>query len=119
MYLCGSYDQKPLADLTELEHKGVHSDIASIRITVDAAEKSAYIKLGKRRVDSKGIVLKIAQTDQGRTAIANALEELYTTHLWMGVGNPISIGIAFPQVKPKYISGEETSLPWCTRNGNP
>ncbi|XAK00195.1 RHS repeat-associated core domain-containing protein [Vandammella animalimorsus] len=115
VYLCGSMNQRPLANISPSQHGLIHAEIAAIYLALGEAEKYAYRALGRHRSSE---VLRIAQTESGRTAIVNALQMLYMGG-WWDVGSPVSIGSAFSAVKGAYVSGAETSLPWCTRNGGP
>ena len=115
VYLCGGINQIPLADLTVAQHVAVHAEIGSIWLVVTAAEEYAYKILGRHRLPE---VLKIAQTEPGRASIANALNAVYQAG-WWGMGAPNSIGTAFTANKGDYVSGINTSLPWCCRNNAP
>lgn len=115
VYLCGAVVQPKYANITPGQHAMIHAQIAGIALTIKAAEEYAYKTLGRIRMWE---VLKIAQTDQGRGAIAGALEGLYRAG-WWGTGAPNTIGDAFTVSKPGYVSGTQTSLPWCSRSGSP
>ena len=116
VYLCGAVVQPQYADITPTQHAMIHTQIAGIALTIKAAEEYAYKTLGRIRMWE---VLKIAQTDQGRGAIARALEGLYQAGWWTTGRAPNTIGNAFTASKPGFVSGAQTSLPWCTRNRGP
>jgi hypothetical protein len=114
VYLCGAMAQKQLPKIPYADHVLIHGQIAGIWLTLNAAQLTAYKTLGYQR---KWEVLKLAQTDDGRGAIAGALSQLYQTQ-WWGIGIP-TIGTAFTAEAPGYIAGTNTSLPSCTRYGSP
>ena len=112
MYLCGGANQV-LSYIPFADHVAIHAQIAAIGLTIGAAQLAAYKKLGLQR---KWEVLKLAQTDEGRAAIVNALNLVYQS--WWDVGTP-TIGTAFSASRPGYLDGSNTSLPSCTRSGAP
>jgi hypothetical protein len=117
VYLCGAIHQPMYARIKYADHVAIHAEIGAIGLTIGAAEKYAYKVLGKGRLSE---VLKIAQTEEGRTAIALALEGVYSSGWWYVGRPPNTIGNAFEASKPGYISGAETSLAqWCSRNNDP
>ena len=114
VYLCGSMDQKRSGIRSDL-HDLLHAELASIKLTLDIAEKHATKTVGYHRSQS---ILKIAQTMPGRQAIARAIYMVYASGDWLDKGNS-PIGEVFEEEQPFFVSGAKTSLPWCTRNGAP
>lgn len=115
VYLCGSMGQKT-AKITLAQHVAIHSQIAAVRLALEGAEQYATKTIGKHRTSD---ILRIAQTRPGREAIAGALYKVYEWGGWLGEGRPRTIGTVFGEERPKFESGAETSLPWCTRRGGP
>ncbi|PAT39640.1 RHS repeat domain-containing protein, partial [Vandammella animalimorsus] len=113
VYLCGVMNGQVLSEIPRSVHNTIHGQIASIKLSLEAAEAHATRVLGRNRSE---VVLKIAQTREGRANIANALQSLYSS--WWNVGMP-PIGPTFMNEKAPYVEGVKTSLPWCTRNGMP
>lgn len=115
VYLCGAMEQDT-AYIKLHQHVAIHTQIAAVRLALEGAEKYASKAIGKHRTSD---VLRIAQTPQGRAAIASALYQVYNYGGWLGEGTPETIGTVFGRERPKFESGERTSLPWCTRRGGP
>lgn len=115
VYLCGAMEQDT-AYIKLHQHVAIHTQIAAVRLALEGAEQYASKAIGKHRTSD---VLRIAQTPQGRAAIANALYQVYNYGGWLGEGAPETIGTVFGRERPKFESGERTSLPWCTRRGGP
>jgi hypothetical protein len=109
-YLCGAGSQQ-LSSIKHKYHVIIHAEIAAMKFALKGAEEYASRKVGRTRTDSS---LKLAQTVQGRTAIANALSQMYQMGGWWNIGVP-TIGQAFTTEKGPYISGAKTSLPTCGR----
>jgi hypothetical protein len=116
VHLCGGVNQPQYADISPAQHGAIHAEIAAIALTIRAAEEYAYRRLGRIRMWE---VLKLAQTDPGRAAIAQALEAVYRSGWWTTGQAPNTIGNAFTTSKPGYVDGSNTSLPWCTRRRRP
>ena len=112
VYLCGSMDQEK-STIPRSTHNAIHAQIAGIKISLDLAEYAANESLGRNRSTQ---ILKIAQTKVGRENIANALQMVYDPWWSTGVA---PIGVNFVKERQPYIEGIKTSLPWCSRNGNP
>jgi RHS repeat-associated protein len=114
VYLCGGVSQEMYARIPYAAHVAIHGEIAAIGLSLKAGENYAYKLLGYKRMDE---MLKLAQTNEGRAAISNALRLVYQQG-WWDVGTP-SIGMAFTASVGSYLSGANTSLPWCSRSGKP
>jgi hypothetical protein len=110
VYLCGGVRQELYARTSPVDHVAIHAEIAAIKLTITAGEAYAYKVLGYQR---KWEVLKLAQTEAGRSAIAGALALVYNP-AWWNTGNP-TIGQAFTASVENYKNGTNTSLPSCTR----
>ena len=102
-------------DIKSAEHIAIHAEIAAVRLALSGAEAWASKVLGRHRMVD---VLKIAQTDEGRAAIASALDQVYFFGGWDAVGQR-PIRQVFNRERRAYESGAKTSLPWCTRDGQP
>jgi RHS repeat-associated protein len=113
VYLCGSMDQEK-SEIDHSVHAQIHTDIAGFALALENAEGYATRVLGRNRSE---VVLRTAQTFQGRAAIASGLQYYYESN-WIGVGAPPIVSV-FHGEKHLYISGERTSLPWCARTGVP
>lgn len=116
-YMCGGRVQ-PLADVTEARHKLIHAGIAGIRIALAGAEEYATKStgIGRRR---NGDVVMLAQTHEGRQAIAAGLRSFYYYGGFWNDGELRTIGSAFTEEEPRYTSGANTTLPWCSEDGEP
>lgn len=115
VYLCGGMGQDT-AYIKLYQHVAIHTQIAAVRLALEGAEQYASKAIGKHRMSD---VLRIAQTPEGRAAITGALYKVYDSGGWLGEGSPETIGTIFGRERPKFESGERTSLPWCTRRGGP
>ena len=109
-YLCGANSQQ-LSKVRHDQHVLIHTEIAGIQLALKGAEEYATRAIGRRRSPE---VLRIAQTEEGRASIANALNSVYSYGGWRAIGTP-SIGVAFDSERSDYVSGRKTSLPFCTR----
>ncbi len=114
VYMCGSMAQE-LSVIPHEYHVAIHGQIAGLRLALDGAEEYATRTIGRNRSMD---LLRVAQTEPGRSSIVNALNWVYTAGGWSGVGvRPI--GVVLASESPAYISGVKTSLPWCSRDGSP
>jgi len=109
-YLCGANSQE-MSTITHGQHVAIHAEIATISFALKGAEKYANSKVGYKRTE---LSLKIAQTEQGRNAIALGLQQMYQFGGWWAVGQR-PIGQVFASEKGPYVSGAKTSLPTCAR----
>jgi RHS repeat-associated protein len=114
VYLCGSMDQGK-ASIPLAHHVAIHAQIAGVRLALESAEHYAMKTIGRHRTSD---ILRIAQTQQGRQAIAGALYQVYYHGQWLDKGEP-DIETVFARERPPFESGAKTSLPWCTRRGGP
>ncbi|MBA8885800.1 RHS repeat-associated core domain-containing protein, partial [Dokdonella fugitiva] len=114
VYLCGSMDQET-SRISRAQHVAIHTEIAAIALVIDGAEQYATRTLGRTR---SSVVLRIAQTEAGRSSITNALQQVYDIGGWWGAGI-LPIGDVFTRERRYFESGAKTSLPWCSRNGMP
>jgi RHS repeat-associated protein len=116
VYLCGGMGQDTSA-IPQSKHQQIHAGLTSVYVIKKFSEDYATkVLFGGRR--SEDIVLDIALTPQGRGAIANAIDSFYYYGGWDSYGTP-SIRQVFNKERPLYVSGERTSLPWCSRTGQP
>jgi len=116
-YLCGGRTQ-PLADVTVPRHRLIHAGIAGIRLALAGAEEHATktVGIGRRR---NGDIIRLAQTSLGRKAIAEGLRDFYYYGGFWNDGQAKTIGSAFTEERPRYESGINTTLPWCSEDGEP
>lgn len=116
-YMCGGRVQ-PLADVTVPRHRMIHAGIAGIRLALAGAEDYATrtVGIGRRR---NGDIIRLAQTREGRQAIAQGLQEFYYYGGFWNDGQAKTIGSAFTEERPRYESGANTTLPWCSESGEP
>ncbi len=112
VYLCGGMNQVK-SKIPASSHAIIHGEIAGIKLSLDTAEDYANKALGRYRSEQ---ILKIAQTKTGRENVANALRMVYDP--WWLQGTP-PIGSTFMGERGAYVSGANTSLPWCSRDGRP
>jgi hypothetical protein len=111
VYLCGAVVQDPSV-IDRKEHNQIHIGLAGVYVIKVFAETWAKkVLFGTHR--NPEIVLDLATSVAGRTAIAAAIGFFYQQGNWEAVGAP-PIGVVFRKEKVDYIAGK-TSLPWCTR----
>ncbi|MBC3916477.1 RHS repeat-associated core domain-containing protein, partial [Undibacterium sp. CY18W] len=116
IYLCGGIKQEEYARISFANHVAIHGEIAAIGLAVILGEEYADKVLGYRR---KVRVLELAETVEGRTTIANALQAVYAATWWNTGDEPYTIGFAFTASKDNYVTGVNTSLPKCSRTNKP
>jgi len=112
IYLCGAQSQK-LSYFDRSRHAAIHTGLSRLQVALHSAEEAAdkYIPFTRRRTEN---VMSLAETEQGRYVIANAIEGYYTSFGWWGQGEP-TIGSIFPSERRAYVKGK-TSLPDCKRS---
>jgi hypothetical protein len=112
IYLCGAQNQR-LSYIDRSRHAAIHTGLSKLEVTLHSAEAAAdkSIPFTRRRTDQ---VLSLADTEQGRTVIANAIGGYYMAFGWWGQGAP-TIGSIFPSERRAYVKGK-TSLPDCKRS---
>lgn len=116
VYLCGAMPQEP-SYISRREHDDLHRGISKVSIIKKLSEEYATkVVFGTHR--SEDIVLDVATTREGRVGIANALYYFYAEGGWLPRGQR-PIGMVFASERIPYESGTKTSLPWCSRNGQP
>ena len=111
IYLCGNVDQE-LSTIDWRSHKLIHWGLGAIWVKIAIAEEAAdqVIPLGRRRKDE---VMRFAETETGRTVIANLIGQFYQFSGYGMKGTP-PIREIFDMEKMPYIKGK-TSLPGCKR----
>lgn len=116
VYLCGDEPNQEKSVITHAEHVAIHAQLAAIAFVIQGAEAYATDVVGRHR--SENIVLRIARTEEGRGAIANAIDQTYYWGGWWSRGLP-PIKDVFERERGPFVRGEKTSLPWCSRDGMP
>ena len=112
IYLCGAQSQQ-LSYFDRSRHAAIHTGLSRLEVALHSAEKAAdkYIPFTRRRTEG---VMSLAETEQGRHVIANAIEGYYMSFGWWHQGEP-TIGSIFPFERRAYVDGK-TSLPDCKRS---
>ncbi|MBQ0775896.1 MAG: RHS repeat-associated core domain-containing protein, partial [Gammaproteobacteria bacterium] len=110
VYLCGGVKQET-SRVMQKDHVLIHSEMATIRLAIKSAHEYAYRTIGRKRSSD---VLHLARSEMGREAISAALENFYKSFSWWRVG-VAPIGDVFTRERLGFVSGRNTSLPWCTR----
>lgn len=107
IYLCGAKLQQ-LSHIDQKAHASLHRGLKTVEVALHSAEDAAdrMVPLGSRRTDP---ILSLAQSESGRSVIANAIHGYYSTGGWLPRGVP-PISFIFPVEKKKYVSGISTSL---------